>query len=1433
MAKKAKTFKPTSAGIGSGETAPCPAHAENRSNKGNTSRTRTDGKTEMNEPSACSSGQDRPDAIFKGKLNPPHSATPNEDQSLLKGAERRYRLFVEEMNEGAATLNAEGAILYANSALTAMLGLPPEKVLGSSFSDYLASGSSPGFSTFMKLASKSSSRTEAAVRTSKGSIVPVLLSGRTMSHEAGVRRINLIVTDLTLQKQAEDLLRRGSDELEIQVSRRTEELRSHQIELEMQNEELRTAQEELESSRSKYAELYEFAPIGYFMIDSHGLIQDVNFTGVKLLGTDKRLLVNKPFSLFVDGAADRDLLSAHRKEAFLKQVRVSCELRMKRANGSVFYAELQSVAVENADGKAGFIRTAVTDITLRRWAEDALRESEARYRSLIELSPDAVIVHAEGKFLYLNPAALALYGAVDAGKIIGHPVLEFVHPDDRESIRQRMQGAYDQRAKAPLRQTQILRLDGRAVDVEATAAPITYQGKTAVLVVIRDVSERKRAEAKYSTILATVQSGFWLLDLEGRLLEVNGAYCRMSGYSRDELFQMHIKDLETVESADDVRDHMQFIRTRGHHQFESRHRRKDGRIFDVDIRASYLDFEEGRFVVFLWDTTERKRAEKRIYRQNSILDGMNRIFLTALENKTDEELGRACLEVAEHMTQSLFSFIGEIGPDGLLENIAISNRGRELCTMRDKAGHDRIPADFKIHGLYGSVLIHGKSFFTNDPSSHPDSIGLPEGHPQLTAFLGIPLQHDGRTTGMVGLGKREGGYHDEDVEAMEGLAQAIVQVFLRKRAMAALRESEERFRAMADGTPLMIWVTDSDMRIQFVNSAYCTFFGMTLSTVQETGWQPLVHPDDADQYVEAFLSAVRFRKPFHAQARVMVPDGTWRWIESYGEPRFSGPGEFLGFAGSSLDITGRKQAEEKLRMLNEELELRVQKRTDDLARTVTRLQKEIEERKLTEDALLQTQLNLGKAQSIAHIGSWSFDLRTDEIAWSEELFRIFGLEQGAEAVPKSIIPNAIHPDDWVKVQKAYQQMLTVSKTDPLEFRIILPDRENRIVWAEAETLFDESGRPISIVGTVQDITERKQAEEELTRLVTAVQSAADALIVTDAGTGIIQYVNPAFEKMTGYSREEIIGRDVHLLDSGRHDESFYQNLRQTLKSHGFWSGRLVQKRKDGTLYEEECTYSPVKNAAGEIISYIAIKRDVTEKLRLESIAQAVETMNNIGYIFSGVSHEIGNPINSIRMTLDLMKRELSDAPIEKLSEFLSRGISQVQRVEYLLKSLKNFNLYENLQPQKLDVPSFLETFLSMVNRDFEAKGIQIDVSGGTKTACIFADPRALQQVLLNILTNSSDALEGRQAPKINLEVSAGTAGMVAIKVSDNGCGMDERRLKDLFKPFYTTKKQGTGLGLVIIKKMVTRMNGTVEITSRLNEGTLVEISLPSDSNGQC
>jgi len=352
---------------------------------------------------------------------------------------------------------------------------------------------------------------------------------------------------------------------------------------------------------------------------------------------------------------------------------------------------------------------------------------------------------------------------------------------------------------------------------------------------------------------------------------------------------------------------------------------------------------------------------------------------------------------------------------------------------------------------------------------------------------------------------------------------------------------------------------------------------------------------------------------------------------------------------------------------------------------------------------------------------------------------------------------------------------------------------------------------------------RKRVEEERIRLAAAVESAVDAVVITDP-RGTVRYVNPAFEKITGHARKEVEGRSLSILNSDTHAESFPLSVQEAMKRDEPWTGRLTGRKKDGTLYEEECTYAPIKSASGEIVNYVFIKRDITEKLRLESVAQAVDTMNNIGYIFSGVRHEIGNPVNAVIMNLGLLKAKLETIDKPTIEKYVDRALESCEKVEYLLRSLRSFNLYEKPDLEELAMEDFVEKFISLVNEDFKKKGIAIDTV--VDPVQIYADARVLQQVLLNLFTNAADALAGRENPKITIQASR-AGSMVRVRVNDNGKGIPEDRLKELFKPFQTTKAHGTGLGLVIVKKMITMMKGTVVVASAVGKGTSVDIFIPA------
>ena len=220
---------------------------------------------------------------------------------------------------------------------------------------------------------------------------------------------------------------------------------------------------------------------------------------------------------------------------------------------------------------------------------------------------------------------------------------------------------------------------------------------------------------------------------------------------------------------------------------------------------------------------ERKRLAERAKRQNAVLDGINRIFKDALWCQTEEELGRTCLAVAEEITASRLGFVGEIGADGLLHAIAISDPGWDACKMTDPTGHRRSPGNFVIHGIYGRVSTDGKPVLTNDPGSHPDRIGLPPDHPPLTAFLGVPLVRGSQTIGMIAVANRDGGYEENDVQALEAIAPALVEAFDRKRAEEALRESRSKLEAAFRSMTEAIFIADAQGRLTDFNDGFVRY----------------------------------------------------------------------------------------------------------------------------------------------------------------------------------------------------------------------------------------------------------------------------------------------------------------------------------------------------------------------------------------------------------------------------------------------------------------------------------------------------------------------------------------------------------------------------------------------------------------------------------
>lgn len=230
---------------------------------------------------------------------------------------------------------------------------------------------------------------------------------------------------------------------------------------------------------------------------------------------------------------------------------------------------------------------------------------------------------------------------------------------------------------------------------------------------------------------------------------------------------------------------------------------------------------------------------------------------------------------------------------------------------------------------------------------------------------------------------------------------------------------------------------------------------------------------------------------------------------------------------------------------------------------------------------------------------------------------------------------------------------------------------------------------------------------------------------------------------------------------------------------------------------------------------------------MDSIAEAVVTMNNVGYIFSGIRHEIGNPLNSIKMALTVLQKNIDRYSPDEIEIYFVRVFEEISRIEQLLKSFKNFNMYEKPQTAVMDLSDFIMHNTQLITAYSSVKdtliAISVDIEPGSEMVKV--DRRALQQVTMNILANAMDAMQNNSEAR--LVISSRSQGpSTLLEINDNGCGIEAASIHDVFKPFYTTKEKGTGLGLALSKKMLAQMSCSIDLASTEGHGTTVTITIP-------
>ena len=627
----------------------------------------------------------------------------------------------------------------------------------------------------------------------------------------------------------------------------------------------------------------------------------------------------------------------------------------------------------------------------------------------------------------------------------------------------------------------------------------------------------------------------------------------------------------------------------------------------------------------------------------------------------------------------------------------------------------------------------------------------------------------------------------------QGALSMFTDITERKAAELTLRESEARFRSMADSAPVGIYLSDVNSRGIYLNPTLERLLGMNLEELHSR-WVESIHPEDRERVFSTWQAAVEAQQGWRSSHRAVLPDGTVRWLDVQAAP-VRERGQLLGYVGMVHDMTEHRQLEQAVR----ESESRFRAFMDHCPAAA--FVKDAEGRLLYVNAAWRRQFS---PEPTEWLGMTDFDFWPAE---SAELFRA-------------------------------SDRACVSRGEPIQLEEcgLLPATGELRHWLVLK--FPLDGSPHSRMGgMVWDVTALKQAEEALQLRDRAIQAATQGIIITDPGQpdDPIIYVNPAFEQLTGYPAAEALGRNCRFLQGRDTDPKTVERLRQAVEAGEACTVELRNYRKDGSAFWNELSISPVRDEDGGVTHFVGVQNDVTQRRQLQSQLLQAQKMEGIGQLAGGIAHDFNNMLAVINGYSEMLLGSMrADSPMRN---FVSEINKAGGRAAGLTRQLLAFSRKQLLEPKVLDLNESVRRVDTMLRRligeDIELVTLLHPALGRVK-----ADLGQVEQVLINLIVNARDAMPqgGRlllrtrsaKAAEIQAAVEVKPGWYVALEVEDTGCGMNPEVLEHIFEPFFTTKEpgKGTGLGLATVFGIVKQSGGYLGVTSEPGVGTRFTIYLP-------
>ncbi|QOR67249.1 PAS domain S-box protein [Cytobacillus suaedae] len=604
----------------------------------------------------------------------------------------------------------------------------------------------------------------------------------------------------------------------------------------------------------------------------------------------------------------------------------------------------------------------------------------------------------------------------------------------------------------------------------------------------------------------------------------------------------------------------------------------------------------------------------------------------------------------------------------------------------------------------------------------------------------------------------------------KGIAVQFRDINRRKKA---LEESREHHRSLFEYNPDAVFSLDLEGNYLSVNKSFEKLFGYNMDEYLSMNYDPLVVPEDLEKTHFHFNQAAN-GTPQEYEVDCLTKTGERIKVSVINVPIIV-DGNIVGVYGIAKDITQSK-----------------------------RIEQEMKER----EASLQTALH------IAGLGSWTWDIKEDELFWSDELLHIFGAPKDTELKIKTFI-SYVHPEDRRAVEDSIQNTLN-GKPFSSHYRIIRPGGEVRYIESLGDLIYDENDGPIKLIGTAQDVTERKleqhklKRSEELYHLI--ADNSQDIIILTNT-CGVITYVSPAITNVLGYEASEIIGSNREDLI---HQEDLNM-LKEIFNKQKEVSVMRVLHRK-GHYVWIEISIKFIKNQDNLVEKVLFIARDITERVEAKELMVKSEKLSMAGQLAAGIAHEIRNPLTAIKGFLKLMQ---SGFDMEK--EYLNVMDSELVRIEFILNELLLLAKPTKESFENKDINSVVLHVVKLLETEANLKNILFKTELYQKETYIHCDENQLKQIFINFIKNGIEAMPNGGLMTINTYLEK---YHVVIEIKDEGCGIPKEKLSNIGQPFFTTKEKGTGLGLAVSFSIVENHKGEINIESEEGKGTTIYVKLP-------